>query len=798
MRYYARSKNTLTLTWSKLLLVVITMLSIAGLSNAADGSYNLTVLYTPGDTIDGHTTSGALGAAINDTGTVAFRARIPCGQETCPAIFQTSITGTPSFVAGPGSTIAGQAVTPATGDRIEIDNNGTIYFFCTFPGGGSGICTQSSIIAKTGDTIGGVALQGISAFAVSKSGSLVFTGTFGSRQIGDGPDGTVSRRGLFTPTALLVKSCEIQSTSVGCYLGGAPGDQIGGAEVQGIDSPTINNSGVIAFDCAPMGVCTPSAIVAQSGTTIGGTTLTHVYAPSINNNGTIAFVGHFNTPSGDSQGIFTPSSSLVKSGDTIDGHVVPQIGGAGSAYLSLGDDGTVVFGTIFQEQSPSCPFTLEPRAVLTQTQLVAESCDTIGGNLVRLLAASEESINSSGDIVFDAEYLPQEEDAIVVAIPAVGPTTYPLTTSVSPAGAGSISASPTSQTGYYNSGATVQLTAIPANGYAFSEWSGDLSGGTNPQSVLMSQARNVTAIFTPVGTAATVVSVTPSSGSGATQSFSFTYQSNGANGYQDIQFVQALFAVATDGGGQAYCLLHYDRNGNGLWLYSDIYAFFQGPVTPGTQSNLLQGALCALNTSGSSVTTSGNTLILNASVIFKQARAENVYLRAISQGESDTGWVQRGTWNSTAAPLGTTVVSPNAGSGSTQTFTLTYPDPAGFAGAAFGWVQFLVAEATDGGGQPFCFLHYDRAGNALWMYSSDVGYFVGPVTPGTSSNLLSSTACSINTSGTTVTNTNGNLVVTVPVTLNAPMSGAKKIYQRTLDVLNRDTGWQQTGTWTIP
>jgi hypothetical protein len=37
----------------------------------------------------------------------------------------------------------------------------------------------------------------------------------------------------------------------------------------------------------------------------------------------------------------------------------------------------------------------------------------------------------------------------------------------------------------------------------------------------------------------------------------------------------------------------------------------------------------------------------------------------------------------------------------------------------------------------------------------------------------------------------------VPVTMKAPMVGAKSTFQRTLDVLNRDTGFVQTGTWTI-
>jgi hypothetical protein len=83
------------------------------------------------------------------------------------------------------------------------------------------------------------------------------------------------------------------------------------------------------------------------------------------------------------------------------------------------------------------------------------------------------------------------------------------------------------------------------------------------------------------------------------------------------------------------------------------------------------------------------------------------------------------------------------------------------------------------------------------MYSSDVGYFLGPVTPGTASSALTSSACSINTAATTVQNVNGNLVLGVLVTLKPPMVGSQKTFQRTLDVLNRDTGFAQTGTWTI-
>ncbi len=297
-------------------------------------------------------------------------------------------------------------------------------------------------------------------------------------------------------------------------------------------------------------------------------------------------------------------------------------------------------------------------------------------------------------------------------------------------------------------------------------------------------------------TSVSTLGISPNTGNGNIQTFTAAYSA--ANGYQDLRWVQMLIAVATNGGGQAYCYVHYDVQGRGFWLYGDG-GFFVGPISPGAPSNRLQNALCALNTSGSSATGDGLTLTLNANVVFKGAGARNIYLRAMNMAGVDTGWVQQGTWITAAASLGMTV-SPSSGSvtnGTQQTFTLTYPDTPGFVGAASGWEQFLVAVASDGGGQPFCYVHYDRGGNGLWMYSSDVGYFLGPVMPGTASNALNSSACSVNTGSATVQNMGGNLVLSVPVTLKSPMVGTQKLFERALTVLNVDTGLVQTGTLTV-
>ena len=80
-------------------------------------------------------------------------------------------------------------------------------------------------------------------------------------------------------------------------------------------------------------------------------------------------------------------------------------------------------------------------------------------------------------------------------------TQYLLTKTVAPNGGGTITATPTSADGYYDSGTVVQLTATPTAPYDSVAFSGDVGGSASPQTVNMSSARSVTATFsasTPV------------------------------------------------------------------------------------------------------------------------------------------------------------------------------------------------------------------------------------------------------------------------------------------------------------
>ena len=101
-------------------------------------------------------------------------------------------------------------------------------------------------------------------------------------------------------------------------------------------------------------------------------------------------------------------------------------------------------------------------------------------------------------------------------------TQYLLTTAASPTAGGSV----TPATTYYNAASVVPVSATANSGYAFQNWSGDLTGSANPTSITMSAPRTVTGNFgrpvtvatSPAGLSITVDAVTYT----APQTFAWT------------------------------------------------------------------------------------------------------------------------------------------------------------------------------------------------------------------------------------------------------------------------------------
>ena len=76
-----------------------------------------------------------------------------------------------------------------------------------------------------------------------------------------------------------------------------------------------------------------------------------------------------------------------------------------------------------------------------------------------------------------------------------GSSYYSLTTAANPTNGGGLSEDVTQPTGGYLEGSEVKLTANPTAGYAFSCWTGDISGNTNPVTITMDSDKNLTANF---------------------------------------------------------------------------------------------------------------------------------------------------------------------------------------------------------------------------------------------------------------------------------------------------------------
>jgi hypothetical protein len=301
----------------------------------------------------------------------------------------------------------------------------------------------------------------------------------------------------------------------------------------------------------------------------------------------------------------------------------------------------------------------------------------------------------------------------------------------------------------------------------------------------------------PASHAASGFSVAPSSGTGSGGAYTATFPDAAGFTGANPAWAQILFATSSSGAAN-FCLVHYDAGGNGLWLYGDNN-FFLGPIAPGTDSGTLQNRSCVINPAATTVTHTNGQLKINLVVGFKPGLAggQNIYLHTLDATGYDSGFEADGTWTVTNTP-GPISVSPAASSGASQRFSTTFYHPSGAADLQ--WTQLLVAVAANGGGQTYCYVHYDRAGNGMWLYSDTMQYFLGPITPGVSSTALQSTGCSIDTSQSSESLTLSNYFLNWTVQFNAKtgFSGLRNLYLRAYDNFQQDSGFILMGTTTTP
>jgi hypothetical protein len=287
------------------------------------------------------------------------------------------------------------------------------------------------------------------------------------------------------------------------------------------------------------------------------------------------------------------------------------------------------------------------------------------------------------------------------------------------------------------------------------------------------------------------VSVTPTSGAGVAQTFSFTYSD--ANGAADLASVHALVHNQIDG--HSACYAYYVPAANQLFLFKDVWGQLLGPLTPGV-AGTIQNSQCSINGAGASVSVSGNNLTLTFPVTFSQSFAgpRNLYGYAADQAGLTSGWYTLGAWTVPANVAPSSVsVSPSSGSGFSQVFRFTYSDANGAADLAS--AHGIIHNQLNG--QSACYVYYTPADNKLYLYADVSGQLLGPLTPGVAGTVQNS-QCSVGGAGSAVSIAGNTLTLDVAVTFASSFGGLRNVYGNAVDLAGLSSDWQQLGSWTVP
>ena len=286
------------------------------------------------------------------------------------------------------------------------------------------------------------------------------------------------------------------------------------------------------------------------------------------------------------------------------------------------------------------------------------------------------------------------------------------------------------------------------------------------------------------------VSVTPSSGSGSSQTFVFQFTDG--NGFASINSIQLLINGSFSGANG--CLLYFYPQTNQLYMANDS----QSTYTNGAlgSSITLQNSQCSLNLASSSAAGSGNNLSVSLAVSFKPAfvGATSIYAYVLDTAGASSGWKTLGaytvTQNVSQGPQAVSV-SPSSGSGSSQTFTFQLSDGSG--SASISSIQLLINGSFNGSNG--CFLYFYPQANQIYLANdSQSAYSNGALG---SSISLQNSQCSLNLASSSASGSGNNLSVSLATHFQGAFAGAKSIYAYVLDAGGASSGWKILGTYTV-
>jgi hypothetical protein len=296
-------------------------------------------------------------------------------------------------------------------------------------------------------------------------------------------------------------------------------------------------------------------------------------------------------------------------------------------------------------------------------------------------------------------------------------------------------------------------------------------------------------VWTVPGNAPAVISVTPGSGTGNSQTFSFVFTD--ADGASDLSGLYVLINSALSVADS--CTMAYYPSSNLLYLINNANTGVAGSVQPGLMGTV-SNSQCTVTGGGSSVTRSGNTLTLKIQLTFQTSFAGSrlIYANALDTAGLGSGWVHLGVWPvSGGNPPTATSVTPSGGTGSFQTFSFVFADSDGASDLTAIYVLINSALNVENA----CAMAYYPSGNVLYLINNANTGVDGAVQPGVAGTVANS-QCSVNGGGSSVTHSGNTLTLQIQLTFQTAFAGARLVYASAFDTGGLGSGWVQLGAWT--
>ena len=286
-----------------------------------------------------------------------------------------------------------------------------------------------------------------------------------------------------------------------------------------------------------------------------------------------------------------------------------------------------------------------------------------------------------------------------------------------------------------------------------------------------------------------VTTVNPNTGSGLTQTFTFSVTDG--NGYGSLSELDTVFGNTV---GSTYsCRVQFDAP-NMLWLQSDDTTTWSSG-TMGSAATL-KNSQCTVNLAGSSVSGSGYVTNVAIALTFAPGYSgtKSIWALTADSAGAVANWATLGSWTiPTAVQASLSVaVSPNAGSGTSQTFSIAATDTNGYASVS----QANVVFGTQVGAASSCYVQYTPSTKTLSLANNANTGSTSAVL-GTSTTLQNS-QCTVNARSATVSGAGSTLTLHLPMTFSKNgYKGARTIYTFATDQGGTTTGWLNSGSWNV-